>query len=141
LEYTAILPARTFLSHFISLLISAHPDLVVVQFPYPPPNTPLARLSALAPTSPLIDKDILIFTKLSSINFLQLTVKNVQAGAGESIDKVKEGGALKEVKGKGKLSWTTILTRYEKDVAWLKSPHAKEVSFHSLVRKVSWTIY
>lgn len=99
----------------------------MVQFPYPPPSTALARLSALAPASPLIDKDVLVFTKLSSINFLQLTLKNVQTGAGEGIDKVKSDGTLKEIKGKGKVAWTAALTRYEKEVAWMKKPQVKEV--------------
>lgn len=77
----------------------------------------------------MIDKDEMVFTKLSSINFLQLTIKTVQAGTGETVDKVKGSDGLKEVKGKSKAAWSTMVARYEKDVAWMRRPEVKEVRF------------
>lgn len=121
LESEAILAARTFLSHFLSLVLAAHPTLLVVRFPYPPPSTPLAKTDTIS--------DELLVTKLASLNFLQLAVRTCQAGAGESIEKTKAAdGSMKEVKGKGRSSWTALVARYEREVGWLKKPEAKEVS-------------
>lgn len=124
LEYTAILPARTFLARFISLLLAAHPDLLVVRFAFPPVNSALSKISSSASVEP----DEMIVTKLASINFLQLTLKTCQTGAGEGIEKIKgTDGTYKDSKGKGKMAWTTMLAKYEKDVAWLRRPEAKDV--------------
>lgn len=121
LESEAILAARTFLSHFLSLVLAAHPTLLVVRFPYPPPTTPLAKSGDVS--------DELLVTKLASLNFLQLAVRTCQAGAGELIEKTKAAdGSMKEVKGKGRSSWTALVARYEREVGWLKRPEAKEVS-------------
>lgn len=123
LEYLAILPAKTFLSHFLSLLLAEHPELVVARFAYPPPTSPLARVSKST------KEDEMIVTKIASLNFLQLTLKNCQAGVGDGIDKVKgSDGKFTDSKGKGKAAWIALLGRYEKEIPWLRRPEVKEVS-------------
>lgn len=118
LESEAILPARVFLSHFLSLALAAYPNLAMTHFAFPPSTAPL---KADAP-------DELHFTKLASLNFLQLAVRTCQAGAGVTVEKVKQSdGSLKESKGAGRKAWTTLLARYEREVSWLKSGEAKEV--------------
>ena len=94
----------------------------MTHFPFPSPASPLAK-SATPPAS-----DELHFTKLASLNFLQLAVRTCQAGPGETVEKVKQSdGSMKMVKGGGKKAWTALCARYERDVSWLKSGEAKEV--------------
>lgn len=126
LESLAILPARTFLSHFLSLLLAAHPDLLVARFAYPPTDSALAKLSTTTDAP-----DELIFTKLGGMNFLQLTLRSCQGGAGEGIERIKMAdGTMKESKGKGKIAWVALLAKYEKELSWLRVPDVKEVRLH-----------
>ncbi|KAK4051769.1 hypothetical protein OIO90_004593 [Microbotryomycetes sp. JL221] len=119
LEAEFILAARTFLSHFLTLALAAHPSLLVVRYPYPPPSSPLSKQTS-------ITDEELVVTKLSSLNFLQLAVKACQAGSGESIEKIKnEKGNMVTEEGKGRRVWQSLLQRYEKDIKWLKMPEAK----------------
>ncbi|KAL8276097.1 hypothetical protein RQP46_011512 [Phenoliferia psychrophenolica] len=122
LESGAILPSRVFLSHFLSLSLAAYPDLSMTHFTFPSTDSPLAKSTAAPPAG-----DELHFTKLASLNFLQLAVRTCQAGPGETVEKVKQSdGSLKMVKGGGRKAWTALLTRYEREVSWLKSGEAKE---------------
>ncbi|SCZ88724.1 BZ3501_MvSof-1269-A2-R1_Chr10-2g02646 [Microbotryum saponariae] len=107
LESHAILAARTFLSHFLSSALKTYPDLLVKSIPYPSPTSPLGKN---LPSSEQGDE--LILTKLQSLNFLQLAIRTIQVGAGETVDKY--GGANGGVKK-------------EKEVQWFnKSPEIKE---------------
>lgn len=136
LESEFILAARTFLSHFLSSVLTANPSLLVVRFPYPPPASPLAKSSAVT------EADELVVTKLASLNFLQLAVRTCQVGAGESVEAVTgTDGVKKEQKGQGRKAWTDLVKKYEKDVKWLKSPEAKEVRrpFHSSLSPAATT--
>lgn len=69
-------------------------------------------------------------TKLPSLNFLQLAVKTCQVGAGETIEKQRTQSGMREVTGKGRNAWQGMVTRYEKEIGWLRKPEAKEVHFH-----------
>ncbi|GAA5879063.1 hypothetical protein JCM16303_001286 [Sporobolomyces ruberrimus] len=121
LESTFILAARTFLSHFLSLALAAYPSLLVVQYPYPPPNSPLAN----SPSPPASDE--LLMTKLASLNFLQLAVRAAQAGVGEAVEKQKApNGEMRAVRGQTTRVWQGLVTRYEKQVPWLKQGELKE---------------
>ncbi|GAA5964935.1 hypothetical protein JCM3765_004113 [Sporobolomyces pararoseus] len=121
LESTFILAARTFLSHFLSLVLAAYPSLLVVQYPYPPPGSPLAA----SPSPPPSDE--LLMTKLASLNFLQLAVRAAQAGAGEAVEKTKApNGEMRAVRGQTTRVWQGLVTRYEKQVPWLKQGELKE---------------
>ncbi|KAK4703344.1 golgi to ER traffic protein 4, partial [Phenoliferia sp. Uapishka_3] len=123
LESEAILPARVFLSHFLALSLAAYPDLSMTHFPFPPAT------SALAKSSQAESGDELYFTKLASLNFLQLAVRTCQAGSGETIEKVKQSdGSMKVATGGGRRAWTSLCTRYEKEVSWLKSGEAREAT-------------
>ncbi|KAK4047624.1 hypothetical protein OIV83_005282 [Microbotryomycetes sp. JL201] len=118
LESEFILAARTFLSHFLTLALAAHPNLLVVRYPYPPPESPLAKQGTES-------GDELVVTKLASLNFLQLAVKACQAGAGENLEKSRADQGASVEKGKGRRVWQSLLQRYEKDVQWLKMPETK----------------
>ncbi|GAA5892986.1 hypothetical protein JCM5296_003398 [Sporobolomyces johnsonii] len=120
LESTFILAARTFLSHFLSLSLTAYPDLSVVRFPYPPPSSPLAQ------TTPPPPADELVVTKLASLNFVQLAVRAAQVGVGEAIDKVRNGNEMRAARGQGTRAWTALVQRYEKQVPWLRQGEIKE---------------
>ncbi|GAA5898332.1 hypothetical protein JCM6882_000130 [Rhodosporidiobolus microsporus] len=124
LESSYILAARTFLSHFLSLSLAAHPDLRVVSYPYPPPNSALAKSSPSSTSS----GDELIVTKLASLNFLQLAVRAAQAGVGESVEKVKVGSELRTQRGQGTKVWQSVLSRYERQVPWLRAPEVKDAT-------------
>lgn len=120
LEYQAILPARSFLAHFLSLALSSNPELLVVRFPFPPPASPLAKFD------PSVEDEIYV-TKLASLNFLQLCLRTCQTGAGEAVEKTKAvDGVMREAKGKGRLGWQGLLGRYEKEVSWLRRADVKE---------------
>jgi hypothetical protein len=122
LESSFILAARTFLSHFLSLALAAYPSLLVVQYPYPPPGSPLAA----SPSPPASDE--LLMTKLASLNFLQLAVRAAQAGSGEAVEKTKApNGEMRAVRGQTTRVWQGLVTRYEKQVPWLKQGELKEV--------------
>lgn len=125
LEASFILAARTFLSHFMALALAAYPALRVVAFPYPPPQSALAK-SSTASASPSADE--LTVTKLASLNFLQLAIQAVQAGVGESVDRVKVGNEMRVQRGAGTKAWQSLVSRYEKQVQWLRIPEVKEVS-------------
>lgn len=140
LEASFILAARTFLSHFLALALAAYPSLRVVAFAYPPPNSPLAKSLASSSSSSGVStpmgstsssSDELIVTKLASLNFLQLAVQAVQAGVGESVDRVKVGNEMRVQRGAGTKAWQSLVARYERQVQWLRIPEVKEVS-HSL---------
>jgi len=124
LESSSILPARTFLSHFLALALAANPDLLVVRFPFPPAG------SALAKTLPAgAGGDEVVVTALASLNFVQLAVRAAQAGVGESVEKVRnERGEVVNAKGGGRTLWKGLVSRYEREVAWLREVEAKEVS-------------
>lgn len=147
LEASFILAARTFLSHFLALALAAYPSLRVVAFAYPPPNSPLAKSlgsssssGASTPTGSSTSSspsDELIVTKLASLNFLQLAIQAVQAGVGESVDRVKVGNEMRVQRGAGTKAWQSLVARYERQVQWLRIPEVKEVShshFHGTVR-------
>ncbi|SGY25287.1 BQ5605_C018g08598 [Microbotryum silenes-dioicae] len=124
LESHAILAARTFLSHFLSSALKTYPVLLVKSVAYPSPTSPLGKN---LPSSEQGDE--LILTKLQSLNFLQLAVRTIQVGAGETVDKYggANGGVKKEVRGGGKSNWVKMCARYEKEVQWFnKSPEIKE---------------
>lgn len=140
LEASFILAARTFLSHFLALALAAYPSLRVVAFPYPPPNSPLAKSSlasssssssgASTPTGTTSSStsDELIVTKLASLNFLQLAIQAVQAGVGESVDRVKVGNEMRVQRGAGTKAWQSLVARYERQVQWLRTPEVKEAT-------------
>lgn len=146
LEASFILAARTFLSHFLALTLAAYPSLRVVAFAYPPPNSPLAKSlassssssGASTPTgsstspSSSTSSDELIVTKLASLNFLQLAIQAVQAGVGESVDRVKVGNEMRVQRGAGTKAWQSLVARYERQVQWLRIPEVKEVSSSTL---------
>lgn len=141
LESENILPAKIFLAHFLSLTLTAYPQLQVVSYPFPPPSSPLYKSNESSTTS-TSSEDSLIMTKLSSLNFLQLTVINCQIGVGEAIEKTKAvDGTMKGAKGKGKLNWMTVLARYERDVSWLKKGDVKDVSLLSCFLLLSLLTY
>ncbi|GAA5981882.1 hypothetical protein JCM11641_001930 [Rhodosporidiobolus odoratus] len=119
LESSFILAARTFLSHFLSLSLTAYPSLRVVSFPYPPPT------SALAKSSPSLPSDELIVTKLASLNFLQLAVRAVQAGVGESVEKTKVGNEMRAQRGSGTKVWNSLVGKAERTVPWVRDPEVK----------------
>ncbi|POY76561.1 hypothetical protein BMF94_0346 [Rhodotorula taiwanensis] len=125
LEASFILAARTFLSHFMALALAAYPALRVVAFPYPPPQSALAK-SSTASASPSADE--LTVTKLASLNFLQLAIQAVQAGVGESVDRVKVGNEMRVQRGAGTKAWQSLVSRYEKQVQWLRIPEVKEAT-------------
>ncbi|GAA5884495.1 hypothetical protein JCM3774_004555, partial [Rhodotorula dairenensis] len=131
LEASFILAARTFLSHFLALALAAYPSLRVVAFAYPPPNSPLAKSqpsSSSSSSSSSSPSDELIVTKLASLNFLQLAVQAVQAGVGESVDRVKVGNEMRVQRGAGTKAWQSLVARYEKQVQWLRIPEVKEAT-------------
>lgn len=67
-------------------------------------------------------------TKLASLNFLQLAVRAAQAGVGETVDKSKgPNGEMRAVRGQGTTVWRGLVSRYEKQVPWLKQGELKEV--------------
>lgn len=152
LEASFILAARTFLSHFLALALAAYPSLRVVAFPYPPPNSPLAKSSlassssssgASTPTgtTSTSTSDELIVTKLASLNFLQLAIQAVQAGVGESVDRVKVGNEMRVQRGAGTKAWQSLVARYERQVQWLRIPEVKEVRLvftSSRIRSARW---
>lgn len=120
LESTAILAARTFLSHFLSLALTKFPDLLVVKFSYPPVNSALQKLGSE-------QSDEIIVTKLASLNWLQLVIRDCQIGSGETIEKIKvDSGVSREIKGGGRKVWQNLNQRYERELNWLKSPELKE---------------
>lgn len=122
LESAAILPARTFLSHFLALTLAAYPALLVVRFPFPSPSSPLAKQGGVQP-------DEVVVTTLASLNFVQLTLRAAQCGVGEAVDKTRDvKGELVVAKGGGRAVWKGLLQRYEREVQWLREPDAKEVS-------------
>ena len=96
--------------------------MVIARFAYPPPESPLARV--------LKSKgDEIAVTKIASINFLQLTLKNCQIAVGDSIDKTTgPDGKVTDSKGKGRAAWIALLSRYEKEIPWLRTAAVKEVS-------------
>ncbi|GAA5977097.1 hypothetical protein JCM10908_004855 [Rhodotorula pacifica] len=124
LEASFILAARTFLSHFLALALAAYPSLRVVAFAYPPPNSPLAKSNANTTAT----SDELIVTKLASLNFLQLAIQAVQAGVGESVERVKVGNEMRAQRGAGTKAWQSLVARYEKQVQWLRIPEVKEAT-------------
>jgi len=129
LESSSILPARTFLSHFLALVLAASPSLLVVRFPFPPPGSALAKaLPAGAPA------DEVVVTALASLNFVQLALRSAQAGVGETVDKARnERGEVGVAKGGGRAVWKGLVSRYEREVAWLREVDAKEVSWFRVV--------
>ncbi|KAM0755335.1 cytoplasmic protein [Meredithblackwellia eburnea MCA 4105] len=121
LEAESLLPARIFLSHYLSLVLSHFPNLSMTHFPFPPPS------SALSTTTPTPESEELYFTKLPSLNFLQLLVRTCGSGSGESVEKVKQSdGSVRESKGAGKKAWLALVARYEKEVSWLRGAEVKE---------------
>jgi hypothetical protein len=67
-------------------------------------------------------------TKLASLNFLQLAVRAAQAGVGEAVEKQKApNGEMRAVRGQTTRVWQGLVTRYEKQVPWLKQGELKEV--------------
>jgi len=72
-------------------------------------------------------------TKLASLNFLQLAVRAAQAGVGEAVEKQKaSNGEMRAIRGQGTRVWQGLVTRYEKQIPWLKQGELKEVSLQML---------
>jgi len=71
--------------------------------------------------------------KLASLNFLQLAVRAAQAGVGEAVEKQKaSNGEMRAIRGQGTRVWQGLVTRYEKQIPWLKQGELKEVSLQML---------
>ncbi|BGP26049.1 cytoplasmic protein [Rhodotorula toruloides] len=121
LESSFILAARTFLSHFLALVLAAYPTLRVVSFPYPPPSSPLATSTTAPPSG-----DEIVVTKLASLNFLQLAVRDVQAGVGETVEKVKVGNEWRAQRGAGTKVWQSLVGKYERQVPWMRAPEVRD---------------
>lgn len=147
LEMSALKPARIFLSHFLSLVLRTHANLLVVRFPYPPPGSALATSlessKGTATDSSVEGGDELLVTRLASLNFLQLALHTIACGAGEALPNTTQAGsgatangsqvarqgsaAAAGGKNKGRQAWIALVQRYQGEVPWLQSAEVKEV--------------
>jgi hypothetical protein len=117
LEAGYIFSARVFLSHFLSLLLSAQPSILQRRVPVPTNDGGSTE-----------DEEIFI-TTLPALNFLQLLVRTCQVGAGMPVTPSPNGGGA----GMGKAAFQALVGKYERDLPWLKSPELKEVRATTLL--------
>lgn len=120
LEASSILCASIFIESFLALAIAADSSLLVERVPM----TRWADDSA-------IDAEILV-TKLGSLNFLQLVLKTCQVGLVEQQVKKPGNQTGTMTSYPGKAAWLQLVSKYEREVPWLKEPEVKEVSFTNL---------
>lgn len=116
LEASSILCASIFIETFLALVLAADPSILVERLPL----TRWADDSA-------IDAEIVV-TKIASLNFLQLVLKTCQVGLVEQ--QVKKPGNQPGMMTSypGKAAWLQLVSKYEREVPWLKEPEVKEVS-------------
>jgi len=63
-----------------------------------------------------------IVTTLPGLNFIQLVILTVQAGAGTLRNPPSSGNSGK---GAGRTAWNALWQKYEKDIPWLKAGTVK----------------
>jgi hypothetical protein len=117
LEASSILCASIFIETFLSLALAADSSLLAERVP----------MSRWADDS-AVDAEIVV-TKVASLNFLQLLLKTCQVGLVEQQVRKPGNQAGMQTTYPGKTAWTQLLSRYEREVPWLKEPEVKEVSY------------
>lgn len=117
LESSSILCARVFLSSFLALATS-HDSTLLIE-----------RTSLSTWQDPSESDPELVVTRLASLNFLQLAVRTCQIGSAEQQVRRPPGqGQGMQIITPGRTAWTQLLSRYEREVPWLREGEVKEVS-------------
>merc|ERR1712093_93043 len=116
LEASSILCASIFLNTLLSLATSAEPSVLHERLP----------LTTWPDKETESDPEILV-TRLASLNFLQLVIRSCQAGSGEhQVRRPGNNNAPMQTVAPGKTAWTQLLSRYEREVPWLREQDVKE---------------
>ncbi|KAH8919647.1 hypothetical protein BT69DRAFT_1313233 [Atractiella rhizophila] len=92
LSFRLLGPATVFLSHYLSLLLSLHPSLLIQTIPHPS-----------------LTSEVLL-TPLPTLNNLQLAILNIRVGVGEA---AQAGGKA----GVGKAAWLSLRGKWEREAA------------------------
>jgi golgi to ER traffic protein 4 len=110
LEAGYIFSARIFLSHFLSLILTAQPSILQRTIPGP--------IDGGEST-----KDEIFITTLPALNFLQLLIRTCQVGPGTPVTPIPTAAGA----GMGKAAFQALVGKYERYLSWLKTLELKEV--------------
>lgn len=115
LEASSILCATVFIEAFLSLCVSAQPTLLAERL----------SLSTWPEKSADREEELLV-TNLASLNFLQLLLRTCQTGSAEHQVRRPGNNAGMQTVAPGRQAWNQLLSKYEREVPWLKEQEVKE---------------
>ena len=125
LEASSILCATVFIEAFLSLVLSAQPTLLA------------ERLSLSTWPEKSNQEEEILVTKLASLNFLQLVIRTCQVGSAEHQVRRAGNNAGMQTVAPGRQAWSQLISRYEREVPWLKEQEVKEVRISSCPRQAN----